>query len=61
MNTNEQLKPCPFCRNIARLEKVRSALFVFKYVKCQHCRAMTRLFLSEKQAIEAWNRRVNDA
>lgn len=57
MNTNEQLKPCPFCGGEARIVKFINDEY---YVKCIYCCAKTDLYGSEFYAIKFWNRRVNE-
>ena len=72
--TMDELKPCPFCGGEAKLKKgfpsrqiahCRQAV-----VQCKTCGCRTVTFKQlpmekwqnvDKQAIEAWNRRENDA
>lgn len=65
-----ELKPCPFCgweaeeRYIRR--KLRYRLFHFPdithfvYIKCKFCGATTSVRETRENAIEEWNRRVDD-
>ena len=53
-------KPCPFCGREAVIVKSWES---GSYVRCSNgykCGARQDWFDSEKEAIEAWNRRVND-
>lgn len=58
----EKLKNCPFCGS-ANVGTANYADFVFDIwcVKCRECLSRTAVFATEVGAIEAWNRRVNDA
>lgn len=62
MIKNKELKPCPFCgnKNIVVLD-AHSGNQVFYYVYCgllnNGCGVQTLSFLSEKEAIKAWNTR----
>lgn len=55
------LKPCPFCGGVAKIR-----FFERKYyrVSCEdvecECVAESGYHLSEKEAIDAWNRRAED-
>ena len=52
-----KLKPCPFCGGEAKTQSYYHDYAVY----CRKCEAATRRFYPTKQeAIEAWNRRVND-
>ena len=57
-NEMTELKPCPFCGNAPEMESEDG----FSFVRCydQHCKADARsgLWLSESEAIEAWNTRA---
>ena len=55
-----ELKPCPFCGStvIWNLEVGRNTDMWF--VQCQDCFATFPHFDSEEEAIEAWNRRVDN-
>lgn len=58
------LKPCPFCGSKAELHK-RDVLDTSYIVECSNgtCPASYMLgwdYETEEEAIEAWNRRVND-
>ena len=53
---NDELKRCPFCGGEAHIRG-----YAWTYVECEKCYARTVAFDSiEKDAIEAWNRRIND-
>lgn len=53
----EELKRCPFCGGEARLYKAFD--YVSKYrVECTKCFVYTLNCDTEKEAIKAWNRRV---
>lgn len=55
-----ELKPCPFCGGLAYIEpRNRSATKVW-WVRCYDCGIETDVYDSEKEAIESWNRRVQD-
>lgn len=58
-----ELKPCPFCGGEAHLIEYSVIGFPVEYgVKCEKCSAMTYpKWITAMQAVEAWNRRVNDA
>lgn len=60
-----ELKPCPFCGGEAKLTIVP---WCFKsgssssgwFVKCLNCDVSQPAYMSDHDAVEAWNRRVND-
>jgi len=52
-----ELKPCPFCGGFGQ---VTIDMFA-AYVNCNDCNACSGDCDTEKEAIEAWNRRVKDA
>ena len=62
----DELKPCPFCRGKAELKIICSdgiammPKITWHIVRCVKCDAKIERFASV-EAIEAWNRRVNDA
>ena len=63
--TMTELKPCPFCRGKAELKIICSdgiammPKITWHIVRCVKCDAKIERFASV-EAIEAWNRRVND-
>jgi Lar family restriction alleviation protein len=52
---DEPLKPCPFCGGIALLTN-----WGLWRVWCQKCKAASSDFVSKKDAIKAWNKRVSE-
>ena len=61
MNKNE-LKPCPFCgrTDSLHIDRYQSNGCWWAYVECTECLATGPVGKLKKDAIEAWNRRVND-
>ena len=58
-----ELKPCPFCGDIdPDIEELSiNGLFIGSYcVECFNCHAKTDYFDTEEEAIEAWNRRIDN-
>jgi Lar family restriction alleviation protein len=53
----ENLKPCPFCGGEAEVFKMASDQL--KMAACIECMAQSRLFLTEDEAIKAWNMRTD--
>ena len=51
-----ELKHCPFCGGEAKICDMDSDKL--KIVACVNCQIHSRLFLTESEATEAWNRRV---
>lgn len=61
----QELKPCPFCGGEARVchfsSFVNSAFDSGYYIKCNKCGTTGhKYFTTMKQAIRAWNRRVEN-
>ena len=70
-----ELKPCPFCGSEANLYYVEGKRYYFVLCECEVCGAKTKSFLIGREidektwfetlpahrAIEAWNRRKEDA
>lgn len=52
-----KLKPCPFCG--CKYIKIIRRLDKYYYATC-NCGAEGAMFMTEKNAIEAWNRRRED-
>lgn len=53
-----ELKPCPFCGGEAKVQ----SFYKNHCVYCAKCNASTmKYFQTETKAIEAWNRRAEDA
>lgn len=48
-----ELKPCPFCGGKAKIVKTYTI-----WVKCINCHASANCHSTEREAAEAWNRRV---
>lgn len=55
-----KLKPCPFCGGEARIDRNIFAFPTSYSVICKICEAESEVFNTEKEVIEAWNRRVTD-
>lgn len=51
---NEELKPCPFCGEIASLKNYDGLYFV----SCDSCGSMTTKYKHGKEPKESWNRRT---
>jgi Restriction alleviation protein Lar len=61
MEEQPELKPCPFCGSVAKLEEVESGDSFRFSVYCtndQYCGGTTSRCRSAAKAIEFWNRRV---
>lgn len=50
----EQLKPCPFCGGEAYFYEFE------RCIGCLNCGVETVSYHTEEEAIEAWNRRIED-
>lgn len=56
-----ELKPCPFCGNEARVEIIDIAPSRSYFIRCtQKCCEQTNAYKDKLSAIEAWNRRVKE-
>lgn len=61
-----ELKPCPFCGGEARLRAFRTYIQSKHrmgekyYIECCECGLNAPNFINKEEAIEAWNRRVDD-
>ncbi len=60
-----ELKPCPFCGGEAKVHTGEKFFLIGEeecsIVVCKSCLATSRYFHTSKEAIEAWNRRTNNA
>lgn len=59
----EKLKPCPFCgsQKVYVIEHKFHHLSNSYGVRCLHCKTESyQFFDTQKEAVEAWNRRVSD-
>lgn len=62
----DKLKPCPFCGGKAVLEH-EYATPGYSYIRCKECGVKGLTFImkfersSDQEAIEAWNRRADNA
>lgn len=54
----DKLKPCPFCGGVGTLHSLDMCETL--YAVCMKCGARTRLFDTGKEAIENWNRRLEN-
>ena len=57
---NNTLKRCPFCGSLAEIEYEENEFAVkdnWVKVQCTECGGNSGWYLSEEQAIEAWNKR----
>lgn len=58
MNTNEQLKPCPFCGSGVHLEyPIVVGNDRYYRVVCDNCPATIGFYETEAEVIKVWNRR----
>lgn len=59
----DDLKPCPFCGGKAVLiESIPAQVFKVECMNTScYCFSTSIIFSSKSNAIEAWNRRTNDA
>ena len=55
-DSNNDLKPCPFCGSDGKLIKTYKDTFI---VQCQSCRNGTAYFYTSDEAKAAWNNRAN--
>lgn len=54
----EELKPCPFCGDEARVIECFHEGSEYYWIECKECYGRTTGSLSKDDAIAAWNRRV---
>ena len=58
----DELKPCPFCGGDAIIHNFKPVHEKrLWYISCHDCGIEQTNYLSEQEAIEAWNRRASDA
>lgn len=65
----KELKPCPFCGGEAILGDIRMTTLAYsprirttyRRVFCENCGAATKSYETEKNAINAWNSRAQEA
>ena len=51
------LKPCPFCGS----DNIKIHIgYSHSYIRCEDCIVSTRRYKSIQDAIDGWNRRVNE-
>ena len=53
-----ELKLCPFCGNKANIYIAGGGIHKIRCENDKNCKVMTDFFNTEKEAIEAWNRRT---
>ena len=53
----EAMKPCPFCKETAKLEVAESGYDETCYARCRNCGARGPAELGKLEAIRAWDRR----
>ena len=51
-----ELKPCPFCGG----NRIMVTNWGLWKTWCADCKSETSSYLTEKEAVEAWNRRVGE-
>lgn len=56
---NKMLKFCPFCKGSAKINKSNIYKNIYS-VSCTICGAETTTYDTEDEAINAWNKRVNE-
>ena len=54
--SNKKLKQCPFCNGKAEIESMLSGF----YASCKECYTESRVFDTEAEVVEAWNKRHSD-
>ena len=54
-----ELKPCPFCGGEAHVVETIHGK-TLPWVRCKDCGMETPMLDTEEEAIEAWNRRVDN-
>lgn len=54
---NEKLKPCPFCGS-ENVKAFTEGFQAFSWVECMSCHGMMMNNGTDKESIEAWNRRA---
>ena len=51
-----ELKRCPFCGGLAGV--IKNIYDTHYMIHCNDCDAKTKPFMQEKEAVKAWNRRI---
>lgn len=53
----EELKPCPFCGEKAKIDRKREKFFEYSAfrIKCENCESSTRYFPKPEWAVMVWN------
>lgn len=54
-----ELEPCPFCGN-EYISVIPSVDKIVYWCKCEECGVETSCYENKADAIQAWNRRVQD-
>ena len=59
---DDRLKPCPFCGSEAKMKSIVYPFMTLCWVRCENCNAeINNPRNNVEDAIEDWNRRINDA
>ncbi len=59
---DNNLKPCPFCGGEGKLQttSLGTKKIPAHWVRCVLCLGETAVYVTEDEAVSAWNRRTND-
>lgn len=75
MNTEREIKPCPFCGGKAKVKvcdgsgafctDIGTEMYFGRkmthcLICCERCRVRTQAYLTRRGVFNAWNRRAND-